>query len=268
MDQPRLSQETPARPPVSGIDVVSGLEHFAIITFAIPPERLRPHVDPRFDLDLIAGPDGSSLALVSVVPFLDRDFRFVRFPRPRFSFGQTNYRAYVVDRETGRRAVWFLGTTLASWAVVVPRRLWKLPWHNARTTFTCEYDDAARRYTTYRIATSSDWAPAQVELADSGRPVESLPGFADLEVGTEVLTHPLIGVFYRRDGGLGTYRVWHERLRLTTGSIVRAEIGLFDRLGLVPFAEQASPHSVLVQHLTEFTIFLPPRRFERPDAQR
>jgi hypothetical protein len=41
---------------------------------------------------------------------------------------------------------------------------------------------------------------------------------------------------------------------------LRAEIGLFDRLGIVPFAEQSRPHSVLLQHETEFTIYLPPRR--------
>ena len=262
MDQPRFTPEMLARPHVSGLDVVSGLEHFAIVTYAIPPDRLRPHVDSRFDLDVITGPDGLRLALVSVVPFLDRDFHFVRVPRPRFTFGQTNYRAYVIDRLTGRRAVWFFGTTLASWTVVVPRLLWKLPWHTARTRFACDYDDTAGRYTRYRVATRSSWAPMQLELADSGLPLESLTGFASLETGAVVLTHPLTGVFHRRDGALGSYRVWHDRLRLTTGSIVHAKIGLFDRLGLVPFAEQSSPHSVLIQRRTEFTIFLPPQRFQ------
>jgi hypothetical protein len=74
------------------------------------------------------------------------------------------------------------------------------------------------------------------------------------------LTHPLAGAYHRSDGRLGTYSVWHEPLTLTVGRIVRARIGLFDRLGLVPFEQQAEPHSVLIQPLTEFTIKLPPRR--------
>ena len=56
------------------------------------------------------------------------------------------------------------------------------------------------------------------------------------------------------------YSVWHERLALTSGRVVAAKIGLFDRLGLVPFAEQTKPHSVMIQPLTEFTVYLPPRR--------
>jgi hypothetical protein len=248
------------RPPLTGIDVISGLEHFAIVTYAIPPARLRPLVHQRFDLDCIRGADGEPRALVSMVPFLDRDFRFARLPWLRFRFGQTNYRAYVIDRETGGRAVWFFGTTLDSWSVAVPHYLWKLPWHRGRTRFSCEYDAEAQRYSRYRVATRSDWGPARLELADTGVAADVLAGFADPDTAAVVLTHPLDGVFYRRDGALGAYRVWHDRLQLTSGRVVRAEIGLFDRLGLVPFAEQSAPHSVLIQPRTEFTIYLPPRK--------
>jgi hypothetical protein len=74
------------------------------------------------------------------------------------------------------------------------------------------------------------------------------------------LTHPLTGYYRRRDGVLGTYAIWHDRLRPTVGRLRSARFGLFDRLGVVPYAEQARPHSVLVQRRTEFTVYLPPRR--------
>lgn len=260
MEPLRYTAEMLTRPPLSGIDVVSGLEHFAIITYAVPPGRLRPHVDDRFELDCIAGSDGEPNALVSMVPFLDSDFHFARVPWPKFEFGQTNYRAYVIDRETGKRLVWFFGTTLASWTVNVPRHLWKLPWHPARTRFSCIYDDAAGRYLRYRMATRSKWAPVRLELEDSGTRPTAPEGFPDLETAAVTLTHPLDGAFYRRDGALGSYRIWHDRLQLTAGRVVQAQIGLFDDLGLVPFAEQTAPYSVLIQHRTEFTIYLPPRR--------
>lgn len=247
------------RPRLGGLDVVSLLEHFAIITYAVRPERLRPHVHPRFDLELITGADGSPRALVSAVPFVDRDFRFVRCPFPRFHMGQTNYRAYVIDRETGEHLVWFWGTTLDSWTVSVPHYLWRLPWHGGRVAFDCEFDEAAGRYARYRMATRSSWAPVKLEIEDSGELVEALPGLDDLEHGRMVLTHPFTGVFYRSDGKLGTYSVWHDPLNLTTGRLLRAEFGLFDHLGLVPFAEQMAPHSVLIQRSTEFAIGLPPK---------
>jgi hypothetical protein len=111
------------------------------------------------------------------------------------------------------------------------------------------------------MTTVSDWAPVELELGDTGAPVVALDGVPDVESGLAVLTHPLTGVYYRRDGRLGTYRIWHDRLRCTSGRVVRARIGLFDRLGLVPYTEQDRPHSVLLQHRTEFTIYLPPGRF-------
>lgn len=74
------------------------------------------------------------------------------------------------------------------------------------------------------------------------------------------LTHPLTGFHRRRDGVLGTYSVWHDRLRPTVGWVRSARFGLLDRLGVVPYAEQARPHSVLLQRRTQFTVYLPPAR--------
>jgi hypothetical protein len=259
-DSLRFTPDMLARPRVSGIDAVSGLQHFAIVTWAVSPERVRPHIHERFELDCITAEDGEPRALISMVPFLDKDFHFARMPRPKFEFGQTNYRAYVIDRETGERLVWFFGTTLDSWTVNIPHYAWRLPWHRAHTLFDCRYDHAARRYDRYVVESQSDWGPAHLELADDGTPVTSLAGFASLEAGLVTLTHPLRGAFYRRDGRLGSYSVWHERLELTTGRVLSARVGLYERMGLLTPAEAEQPHSVLIQPLTEFTIYLPPRR--------
>lgn len=72
-----------------------------------------------------------------------------------------------------------------------------------------------------------------------------------------VLTHPLKGFYFRRDGSLGTYSIWHERLQLQRATASRARFQLFESLGLT--TPDSAPHSVLVQRSTEFIIFLPPR---------
>ena len=64
-----------SRPPETGIDVVTALAHFAIITYTVPAEILRPMIPERFDLELI-DTDHGPRALMSVVPFEDRDFPF------------------------------------------------------------------------------------------------------------------------------------------------------------------------------------------------
>jgi hypothetical protein len=228
----------------------------------VDPERLQQLIHPRFAPDLVGLPGAGARALVSVVPFEDQDFRFGAAPWLRFRFGQTNYRAYVVDRETGERLVWFFGTTLDSWSVYLPRLLWRLPWHPGRIRIDAEWDAAARRYRSLRVRTAAEWAPLELELEDSGAPPAQLAGFDDLEAALVTLTHPLRGAYFRRDGRLGTYRIWHDRLRMSEGRLLRASVPLLDRLGLVAPAAQQSPHSVLIQHETEFDVILPPGLYE------
>ena len=260
-DAPHFTNTLLQRPSTHGIDVVTILKHFAIVTYAVAPERVRPHVDDRFELDCFTAPDGTSRVWVSVVPFLDWDFHFARLPQLKFRFGQTNYRTYVIDRVTQHRAVWFFGTTLGGWPVVVPHYLWQLPWHYGRIKFDCVFDSAHARYSRYKMTTQSDWAAIDLELEDTGQPITQLDGFENMEAGLVRLTHPLMGVYYGRDGKLGSYNVWHNRLRCTVGQVRQARISLLDHLGIVPFGEQMAPHSVLIQPETEFIVQLPPKRF-------
>ena len=51
---------------MSAIDAITTLRHFALVTYAVPPERVRPLIHPRFDLDLVTI-DGAPRALLSVV---------------------------------------------------------------------------------------------------------------------------------------------------------------------------------------------------------
>ncbi len=247
-----------ARRRPSGIDVDTTLAHFAIITYLVDPEIARAHIPPRFTLDCIAW-EGREYALLSVVPFLDLDFRFTKFPWPKWRFGQTNYRIYVTDTKTGEHVAWFIGTSLDSLSVLGPRYLWKLPWHKAKIEFDCDFDAQARRYTTYRMETTNSWADAEVELTDTGKPPTELKGFEDLETGLVLLTHPRKGFYFRRDGRLGSYSIWHDRLQTSAGNVVTASFDLLDQLGLVLSGETSKVHSVLIQNRTEFTIYLPPR---------
>ncbi|HEX6292397.1 MAG TPA: DUF2071 domain-containing protein [Herpetosiphonaceae bacterium] len=259
-DQLRFTPDLLARPTHGPLDVVTRLRHFAILTYTVEPQALARQLHPRFEPDCIRLADGRERALVSVVPFQDEDFHFVGLPLLRFCFGQTNYRAYVRDRLTGERAVWFFGTALDSASVLIPRYLWKLPWHRGRIRFDCRFDASRGAYAAYRMQTESAWAPADLEVEDTGERITTLDGFDDLERGMVLLTHPLRGFFYRRDGALGSYSIWHDRLAPTRGRCRHARFPLLDRLGLVSLADQVYPHSVLLQQETEFSIYLPPRK--------
>jgi hypothetical protein len=247
-----------SKPAPVGLAVETTLEHMATVTYWVEPSKLRAHVDSRFELDCIEGPDDRPRALVSVVTFLDRDFRFVASPWFKRSFGQTNYRAYVRDTKTGEHVAWFFGTCLDSASVVVPRYAWKLPWHRGRMSFDCQYDQTQHRYVRYGVSTRSRWAPADLELEDSGTAVSKLDGFSNLEAGLLLLTHPLRGYFFRRDGALGSYAVWHDRLSPTMATLKVARYPLLERLDLIDAGDRRAVHSAFIQHAVAFTIYLPP----------
>ena len=92
------------RPKPSGLDVQCKLQHFALITYALDPNRFKDIIPERFKLDTIKY-QGKTVALMSVVPFIDVDFTSAVYPFPKFTMGQTNYRVYVIDQETNERCV-------------------------------------------------------------------------------------------------------------------------------------------------------------------
>lgn len=252
----RFAQVARPKPRPRGVDVVSTLRHFAIITYAVPPQRLRLLVHERFEL-LTVPIAGKPHALVSVVPFQELDFQLAAYPSPQFRFGQTNYRVYVKDRTTGQACVWFLGSLLDSVTVVIPRYVWKLPWHHGRMHFDCVLGEDGV-YSQYALRTRSAWGGTTLQLRQTKGLAQPHPGFPDEETALVYLTHPLSGYYTRRDGKLGSYSIWHDTLEMQPAQVVEARFDALERLGVASFEEQRTPYSVLVQPETEFTIYLPP----------
>ncbi len=246
--------------PTGLIDVLSKLKHFALINYALPKSRLERYIpEDRFEIPEFMV-DDKKLAMMSAVPFFDEDFHFIRiFPFLKFSFGQTNYRVYVVDRRSGEHAVWFFGTTLGSLVVYLPKTAWRIPWHYARYEVDCEYNTQAKRYERFRYVTDSKWGSARISLEDSGEPIVSAEGFASRDEMKLILTHPTDGYFFRSDHKVGSYSVWHEEIPLTRGRSKDLYFSLYERLGLLSKDEMQNPHSVFICPLTEFRVLLPPR---------
>lgn len=258
MEKLKLKNFLHQRPKTNGIDVLCKLQHFAIITYTIEPETVRHLIPERFELDVVII-DGKKKSLLSVVPFIDVDFTSAVFPFFKFTMGQTNYRIYIIDKNSGEKCVWFLGTTLDSWTLAVPRYLWNLPWHSGKVTFNCSFDHTTQLYSKYQMNTEAQWAPAAVELFQESNEPLSFEGFPDTETALVYLTHPLAGFYHRRDGKLGTYRVWHKELKVSPAKLKHANFGLLTHLNILSLEDQQKPHSVLIEPINEFTIYLPPK---------
>lgn len=240
------------------LDIRSGLKHFALINYAVPEARLRPHIPERFELptfDL----EGEAQCLMSVVPFVDDGFHYKLLPFVRFHFCQTNFRVYVIDRRTGEDVVWFFGTTLGGWPVYPARWLWKIPWHHGRYAYDCAYDTDAGCYERFTYRLDSPWCQGRIALQDTGEPVPLVSGFESREEMMRVLTHPVHGYFYRLDGRVGTYSVSHDLLDITRGEAVDLYFSLFETLEVLDAEEMQRPHSVFICPETVFDIHMPPK---------
>lgn len=230
------------------------LDHFSIITYAVEPARLARRVPPDFVPEVFDFDDGTSGALVSAVPFLDRDFAFRGFPWIKLSCGQINYRAY--GSLGSQPGVWFFGTSLDSRLVALPRYAWQMPWHRDRISLVARSTDDGR--VAFELDVTGDWGPAHARLRSTGEPLGRLDGFADVDTTRTVLTHPMVGWYGRTRGGMGRYKVWHEPLQLQAAEVHEARFEVFERLDLVSPGQ--APHSAGMQQTVHFDVHTPPHR--------
>ncbi|MFT4975363.1 MAG: hypothetical protein ACI8S6_001250 [Myxococcota bacterium] len=226
------------RPEPGWTTVSSVLRDVTVLTWAVDPARLRPHVPEMFDLELLDG-----AALISAVTFFNTSFRPHWLPLG-LSLGQTNYRVYV-QRE-GRRGVFFVGTTIDTPFVGVPRYLWRMPWRRARY-----------RFSPGTVEATGEWSMS-LRFATSG-PVSSLAGYDRLEEGLAVLTQPWEGYYLGTSGRVGRYTIWHAPYTPQTATVTEARFSLLDELDIVPFSEQTKLHSAMSEAQTLYHVHLPPR---------
>jgi hypothetical protein len=257
-----LLNERLRRSPAGRLDARTTLRHFALITYAVAPERLAKLIPTNeFEVARFQTQSGEK-AFFSAVAFLDVDFRFPRLaPGIKFCFYQTNHRAYVIEKTTRQPAVWFFGTNLGSRLVHLPRTLWKIPWHHSNYTVDCRFDSTAGCYEKYSYNFDSEWCRGEIKIRDTGEPVSVLDGFASMDEMKLLLTHPVRGFYRRLDGRLGTYQVWHQEMEFTRGVAEHLYFSLYEKMGLLTKAEMQQPHSIFLCPEVEFDVHLPPKNF-------
>lgn len=228
------------------------LDHFAVVTVRVDPERLGRRVPSRFVPRTFAFADGTVGALASVVAFVERDFAFRFAPFARISGALVDYRAYGhVDGEPG---VFVFATSLDHPFVVLPRLLWRMPWRREPVRIDGRWNDAGP----VRLRVTTDGAAGlELDLTGRGEPMGALDGFADRDEALELLTHPMAG-WYGDDGDLRRYSVWHDVLAPQLATVECARMPELEALDLVDGPEAV--HSALLVERATFDVHTPPRR--------
>jgi hypothetical protein len=259
LDYRNLFKERLTRSPAGLLYAKTTLRHFALINYTVSPERLAEFIPAnRFEVAHFETNQGTK-AFFSVAAFFDVDFNFSRLaPGVKFTFYQTNHRAYVIEKKTKQPAVWFFGTNLGSRLVQIPRCLWKIPWHYTKYDVDCRFDPALNRYEKYSYNFESNWCRGRVKIRDTCEPVSVMDGFASLDEMKLILTQPIQGFYRRLDGKVGTYQVWHREMICTKGISENLYFSLYEKMGLLSKDEMQQPHSIFLCPEVEFDIYLPP----------
>ena len=262
LDYRKLFKERLKHFPAGWLDARTTLRHFAMINYTVCPDRLAGFIpNERFEVARFETSEGMK-SFLSVVAFLDVDFNFLRIaPGIKFTFYQTNHRAYVIDKESSQPVVWFFGTNLGSRLVQIPRCLWKIPWHFSKYDVDCRFDQSSRRYEKYSYNFESDWCQGRMRIHDTGELISIQDGFASVDEMKLILTHPVQGFYRRLDGRFGTYQVWHEEMICTKGVADSLYFSLYEKLGLLSKSEMQKPHSIFLCPEINFDIHLPPEIF-------
>ncbi len=239
-------------------DVNTQLEHFAIITYKVPVDKIQPLIPKPFKLWSFKEKN-IEYALISAVPFKDKDFSFYRLTRLlKFNFYQTNFRTYIVDQRDNSNSAWFFGTTLGSYTSIIPEKIWKMPWKYGKYHFKYKLNN--HEYSEYKMNFKSKLGDGIIDIKSSGNSMKIQQGFNSIAQQVHILTHPVIGYYNINKNEIGTYEVWHPKIDLKEGTVNELYFELFEKLGFLTKKEMQNPHSVLLTPRIEFDILLPPKK--------
>jgi uncharacterized protein YqjF (DUF2071 family) len=223
-----------------------------MVTFAVPPERVRSYVPAQIELDVRRDAHGTPWALVSAVMFENHGAGpaapWLRCLRG--TFPQVNYRLYV--RRDGRAGAWFFRVVMGTPQAAIQRRVFHAPTYSAAFSVRHEWDPARAVYRTYRFQCP---APPHRLTADLAAGAALVPGplFVSADEMTAWLTMRPDGYFHDPAGRYLSYMpVRHDAMQPVPGRMIEFSSEVFDRLGVVPAAEQAHPYAVFFQPAIDF----------------
>lgn len=230
------------------------LRDFALISYAVPKQRLLAHLPPPLTLDTRLV-DGHETAFVSVGCFKNEGLHWAASPLPRLSFPQLTFRTYVTSPRGP--AIFFLATglgTISSFlteGVLLRRSLF------GKIRIDTDTRAGIPGYVSYGCHARFGSRVVHFRTRAQGVPEAKGP-FVDAEEGVLFLTQRLTGYFIAPGGLLMEQRVAHPPMSPWAGqALEEAKIDLLEEMGILRHAELSQPFSVLIEPKIAFEAFPP-----------
>lgn len=238
-------------------------EHLLIVSYAVPPERIRPLVPSALVLDTILD-DGRPLALVSAVAFHARAASMPGGLALPLETAQLNLRTYV--QPTGR-SVYFIRVEVGTRPLGMLGEIVLRGASPAPVLLAPDYDEASGRYRAYEVRCFSPAGDVSLDVA--GEEVEGPPplGFASWQAAGRFIADRPVGLASSTFGGYVRLDVDHAPLEPAVGRLVGARLRSLERLGILSREDAARPHSVFLKRRAVFEV-RPPRPILVPSGLR
>lgn len=225
------------------------LHHFALLTYAVPLDRIREHLPDQLEPESFMLPERGKTGMISIGCFLASGLHWPAMSRPRMGrFEQITYRTYVTHK--GKKGAYFFGSALGSITSFL------LQGSFIRGGTLGKFDTSrtleAEGYSEYLCRMKDRSGLTQFAIRAADRPENP-------EL-TQLLTYRLHGFARSRAGLLVDQVVCHARMNPWSGELLNADDTRFpfwEKLGMLDADEASKPVSVLVQPEIRFGVYPP-----------
>jgi hypothetical protein len=229
------------------------IQNFALVTHAVPAERVRRIVPDRFDLQTFDD-EGVEKTLISANCFCNRQLHWYPFRYPAVDFDQLTFRTYV--RYKGELAVYFFGTYVSTKSSFVAQS--SVAAESYLADFDVHVDGGGEGYPFYACkAVTEKHGEVSFEVSATEAPKAKHPFASGAELA-EFITYRLRGLAKSPLGFTTHGPIDHRHMDPWSGDLLRGRFDFWYDLGLLEPDEAMDAYSVLIEPNVRFSIF-PPR---------
>lgn len=237
------------------------LRDLLVVTWAVPAERIRPHVPEKLPLDLLPGPEGERIAFVQTLCAYYESARWSPLPeRVGSSYHQVSHR--VLTRREKKRGTFVLRTYVSTSEAHGTQRSATRDADYARFSLHIDGDPARGTYRSYTVRCVGDLGQANLEVRALPETPETPPApfgkWADM---VDFLTDRPENYFRASTPKTGIGLLPVEQGRITEprhAEVVSAKQTLWTETNILSSEELLKPLSVLMVAAVPLSSY-PPR---------
>ncbi|MFP5351404.1 MAG: DUF2071 domain-containing protein [Actinomycetota bacterium] len=229
------------------------VQNFALVTHAVPAERVRRILPARFELETFTSEDGRELALISSSVFCNRQLHWSPARYPAHDFDQCTFRTYVTWR--GRRGAYFFGTYVGTRLSYVAQKL--VAAGTRLADFDVDIQGGTHGYPVFDVRVVAGDQQLMLQLEARDRPTARHP-FVSGNEHAQFITYRLHG-FARSPFGETYGPIEHRHMDPWSGRLLQGRFDLWEQLGILEPEEAEDVFSVLVEPSVRFTLHVPRR---------